>query len=88
MPGSVSKIMITEEDEKQLREKIRKSLEQFDEREPSILEDGLKPDKKDPDRAKEIETIVSDETDKYYQQKGLIKHVSSTGRVYWLTPEE
>jgi hypothetical protein len=81
-------IMITEEDEKELREKIRKSLEQFEENEPSAFEDGLKPDKKDPDRAREIETIVSDETDKYFQQKGLVKHISSSGRVYWLTPEE
>jgi hypothetical protein len=86
--GGASAIMITEEDEKQLREKIRKSLEHFEENEPSNFEDGLKPEKKDPDRAKEIETIVSDETDRYFQQKGLIKHISSSGRVYWLTPEE
>ena len=35
-----------------------------------------------------LEQIVADETDKFFERKGLIKHISSSGRVYWLTPEE
>jgi hypothetical protein len=79
--------MITEDDEKKLRDKIRKSLDQLEDKDPSLLGTGERP-AEDPERASHLEKIVADETDKYFEEKGLKKHISSSGRVYWLTPEE
>ena len=82
-------VMITEEDEKQLREKIRRSLEQIKESEPSTLKGKVvQEEKESAENSKLKEQIISEETDKYFQEKGLIKHISSSGRIYWLTPEE
>jgi hypothetical protein len=81
--------MITEDDEKQLREKIRRSLEQFKESEPSALKGDAVPEVKEPpENSQRKEQIITEETERYFQEKGLVKHISSTGRVYWLTPEE
>ena len=75
-------------DEEAIREKVRKSIEELD----TSLSDSRVPENGVPHedlRIREItERIVAEETERHFTAKGLVKYVSSTGRVYWLTPEE
>ena len=77
--------MIEPEQEDELRQRVRRSLE-------SILSDGgERPDAatvlpgQEPAR---VQAIVDEETERFYTRMGLVKHVSRSGRVFWVTEAE
>ena len=73
--------MASTEDDKEVRDRVRKSLE-------SILGDEDDDDAKAPAELGRLQAILTEETEKYYEKKGLVKHLSRSGRTYWVTPEE
>ncbi len=78
---------LTPQEEKQLREKIRKELE---EREQRLLSARSK---KEDTRRERLETrirnqIKEEEEVEYFTSKGYVKHKNRYGEVEWLPPEE
>jgi hypothetical protein len=35
-----------------------------------------------------LQAILTEETEAFYERMGLVRHVSRTGRIHWVTPEE
>lgn len=78
---------LTPDEEKQLREQIRRDLQ---ERERRMLESK---EKEQGDRQKNLESrirqqIVDEEEEKYFSEKGYVKYINRHGSVEWLTPQE
>ena len=63
----------------ELRRRVRDSLENI--LDPS--ETGDPP----PDVGR-LQSILEEETEEYYQRHGMVKHMSRTGRAFWVTAEE
>ena len=62
-----------------LRRRVRHSLE-------SILVPG-ETGEASPDVGR-LQAILEEETEEYYKRQGMVKHMSRTGRAYWVTAEE
>lgn len=78
---------LTPEEEKRLREQIRKDLR---ERERRMLESNQK---EETSRQKNLESrirqqIVEEEEERYFTEQGYVKYVNRYGGVEWLMPEE
>ena len=79
--------MLTKDEEQRIRDTVRRSLD-------NILgskadEDGGGVDApSELDKLTEAERIIAEETERYYQARGLVRHQSRSGRVHWVTPDE
>jgi hypothetical protein len=78
--------MLTQDEEQRIRETVRKSLE-------NILGEGHRvpgatPAPQAAAGLTDAERILAEETEAYYARMGLIKHVSRSGQVFWVTPHE
>ena len=71
-----------QDNEQLLRQKVRTSLE-------SILGDATDAGAEaDPSGISRAQQILDEETERYYEKSGLVKHLSRTGRGHWVTQEE
>ena len=80
--------MLTSQEEAALREKVRQSLnlilkEPREEVARDVADGGA-----ERGRLSEAEKIIAEETERYYQGMGLVKHISRSGQVFWITPAE
>jgi len=78
---------LTPEEEKKIREEIRKNLEK---REKKIKEEK---EREQSDRQRHLEErllakIREEEEEKYFSERGYTRYVSRYGEVEWLTPDE
>ncbi len=78
---------LTPEEEKKLREEIRKKLE---EKEKKLREAKTR---EEFERQKKLEErirarIREEEEEKFYTEKGYVKYINRHGEVEWITPEE
>ncbi|HDS09527.1 MAG TPA: hypothetical protein ENN73_04800 [Firmicutes bacterium] len=80
--------MLNPEEEKELRTKIQKELEEKNFK--SVKEQKKRKEQYDTmlEREKMIQKIIIEEEEKFYQSRGYVKYTSHTGNIYWLTPEE
>ncbi|RMF60111.1 MAG: PEGA domain-containing protein [Calditrichaeota bacterium] len=78
---------LTPEEEKRLREKIRKELE---ERESRIRESKEQEEKIRQQQLEERirQKIKEEEEERFYQERGYVKYINHRGEVEWITPEE
>ena len=79
--------MLSPEEELELREKVRRELEEAEAeriRQKRLLEEQEKKKRLEQER----ERIILEEKEKFYKEWGLHKYVNHFGRVEWLTPEE
>ncbi len=78
---------LTPEEEKRLREKIRKDLEERERR--------LRESKQREEEARQMQIeerirqkIKEEEEEQFFKEKGYVKYINHRGEVEWLTPEE
>lgn len=78
---------LTPEEEKKLREEIRKELEN---KERILHEDKQRKEMERRERLEKMmrEKIREEEEEKYFSQKGYVKYVNHQGLVEWVKPEE
>ncbi len=79
--------MLSPEQERQLREKVRRELE---ETEAERIRQRQLQEEEERKRLLEEERqrIILEEREKFYRERGLQKYVNHFGRVEWLTPEQ
>ena len=83
--------MLTESEERRIRETVRQGLDNILNATMEPSSDGASsPDDttRDLERLAEAERIIAEETQRYYDGRGLVKHETSDGRLLWVTPTE
>ncbi len=80
--------MLKPEEEKELREKVKKELEDQNKKNKVIQIKRIQEYKNILEREKHIQIIIQEEEEAFYSKKGFIKYTSRTGNIYWLSPEE
>ena len=89
---------ITEEEEKSIREKVRKELEEkerekleaFERDRKANEEEDIELREKDQKRKDDLNRleIAEDEKKKYYKEKGYIPVIDGSGNLVWFSPAE
>ncbi len=79
--------MLSPDERRQLREKVRKELEQA-EVEKSRQEQLKEQEEKEKQLEADRQQIVLEEQEKFYKERGLQKYLNHYGKVEWLTPEQ
>ena len=78
---------LTPEEEKRLREKIRKELEERERRIRQSQEEEEKERQRRMEERLRIQ-IREEEEERFYTERGYVKYINHRGGVEWLTPEE
>jgi len=78
---------LTPEEEKRLREEIRKKLEERLRKEKNLKKQEQESKQKQLE-ARLRKKIEEEEEERYYTEQGLIKYINRHGEVEWITPEE
>src|SRR3990172_8408834 len=91
-------MVISEEEEKSIREKIRKELEIKEQERIEALKSAKQAEEEEQNRLRETEDekgdylkrleITEDEKNKFYKEKGFIPVKDASGNLKWLSPEE
>ncbi|MCK4590739.1 MAG: hypothetical protein KAT86_03220, partial [Candidatus Latescibacteria bacterium] len=80
-------MVLSPDEVRQLREKVRRELEQAESeesRQKQLQEQEEKQKQLEADR----QQIVLEEQEKFYKERGLQKYLNHYGKVEWLTPEQ
>ena len=80
--------MLKPEEEKALRAKVKKELEEQTLQKKIVQKKREQEYKNILEREKQIQKIIQEEEETFYSEKGFIKYTSRTGNIYWLSPEE
>jgi hypothetical protein len=81
--------MLTQNEENEIRDTVRRSLDSIlAKREGQANGNGTPPPPGDAEHVTDAKRIIGEETERYYQKLGLVKHVSRGGQVFWVTPAE
>lgn len=80
--------MLKPEEERELREKVKKELEEQNKKKKVIQKKRIQEYKNILEREKHIQEIIQEEEETFYSEKGFKKYISRTGNIYWLSPEE
>jgi hypothetical protein len=79
--------MLSQQEEQQIRDTVRRSLGNILRENPGAV-GGTPTLPAELERLSDAKRIIAEETERYYQALGLVKHVSREGQVYWVTPAE
>ena len=80
--------ILTPEEEEEYRRKARDRIitrESEKERQREVIRDERQ---KKTDLELQRWKIIQEETERFYSERGLVRYVSSTGKVLWITKEE
>ena len=77
--------MLTTDEEQKIRDSVRRSLMSLRQEKSA---DAEADDPEELEKLGEAERIIAEETERYYTERGLVRHVTRSGRVTWLPPAE
>lgn len=80
--------MLSREEEAEIRETVRRSLDSILKSPGEKSSEPVAGAPPELERIADAKRIIGDETEQYYTKLGLVKHVSRSNQIFWVTPAE